>query len=697
MVHFLCQPTAPDPLLMSTVQAVTKTGAMLVWRPKSNVLRRYLIADADAAGDSEPAADADPEINAAADDARKTAAMLVSEWIAPAAITTSSLDASDEAIVVGLGDGSVFVMDIQLGCPRCVSRRHVSPKGRGVAVSAVAMYQQQFVVSGAVDGSVMVTDISQSDVSARALSVLASAVQANRSALRGQSRNRARTSPRGSTSASAAGESALLSGGPSANVSPSRAGSRAGASRLSSRSRGGTRAGRGGSSMWTSTLTPACSLVLAPSQDISAPVLAVRCMANVPIAVVSTADGPKGTSVKLYDLVNGDLMGYASPVPVAAANGGGGGGGGGRGTDELNDALWMLGSPRPLEWPPLEGFESLPPKDPRPAANAARNTVAANMGGALYLDRDTASRSLVVVCRDNIFALCNYQGEVLQASEEAVSATVPAVDPEDAAAVPADAEEETVAKPVKPTRPPMQFHRYACGDVLCELFPGIAACCDTGGAAGSAKDQERQAAAKRLFFMSTPDQRRNPNAQMNNLLLGPMGMHRNNNNIPTAGAGSSMASGVGSSVYGSESNLRGSRASNNNTRARSTRGSGTQAATSSRQITANNASRAKVSVASSSRAGGKLTSHAGSVGTLGSAGTMSSSVLPGGSGGRGIPSAIRGPRSNVLAPGGITAPRANDAPEVARSFAVMREMRRAHMDKQFNKRHEEFRIAATRH
>ena len=181
----------------------------------------------------------------------------------------------------------MFVLDIQLGCPRCVPRRHVSPKGQGVAISAVAMFQQQFVVSGAVDGSVMVTDISQSDISARALSVMSSALVASRSASRNRSRNRSRASPRGvsapgSAAAASAGGSALLSGqgGPSA----SRAGSRMRPTRWK-RQR-----------VDADTDTP-CNLLMAPSEDLSAPVLSIRCMLNVPIAVVCTGDGLKGTSV----------------------------------------------------------------------------------------------------------------------------------------------------------------------------------------------------------------------------------------------------------------------------------------------------------------------------------------------------------------------------------------------------------------
>ena len=641
MVHFTCLPTAPDPLSMPTVSSITKTCAVLVWRPKTNVLRRYLLPVVDSTIISEENSDNRGDVDSAAAvmaaDKQRAGDLFASEWIAPAAITSSCLDPSDETVVVGLSDGSVYVLDIRLGCPRCIPRRHISPKGRGVSVSAVSVFQQKFVISGAVDGSIMVTDVSSSDIFARALSVLTSEVQTRKSALRGRSR-----------------------GGNHSSDASTR------------------RSARGGQA-WTPELPPASKMLLSPSRDLSAPILAIRCMQTVPIAVVSTEDGSKATAVKLYDLANGLLMGYASPVPIASQKVGGIGGSGG-----LDNACWVLGSPRPVEWPPLEGFESLPPKDIRTAVTSARNSAAFNMGGALFLDRDALSRSMVAVCRDNIFALCNYQGKL---PEEPVIAApaVPEADPESNDTSEENPEEPEVAKPAKPAAQPLQFHRYVCGDLLCELFPGIAASCYAGGAAGSVKYKEREDSAKRLFIMSTPGQRCDPNAKLDNLLLGPMSMHRNNNNkhIVSTAAGST-ASGVGSSVYRSES-VR-SHGSKQTSRAKITRDSHLSG---SRQVAAG---ASRMSVTSISRNAGKLTSQ----GSVASTETLGSSLMRGGAA-KGIPSLIRGPRINEPMPEGISVPRAAGASEVARSFAMMRELKRASMEKHLSKRHQELRSAVTKY
>ena len=125
---------------------------------------------------------------------------------------------------------------------------------------------------------------------------------------------------------------------------------------------------------------------------------------------------------------------------------------------------------------------------------------------------------------ETIYLHCAIIRDLFRKNPQSPPTVLPDADPENPAAVASEADEGEVpeARPPKPAGRPLQFHRYACGDILCELFPGIAACCDSGGAAGSAKDQERQNAAKRLFIMSTPEQRSDPNAEMNNLLLGPM-------------------------------------------------------------------------------------------------------------------------------------------------------------------------------
>ena len=64
----------------------------------------------------------------------------------------------------------------------------------------------------------------------------------------------------------------------------------------------------------------------------------------------------------------------------------------------------------------------------------------------------------------------------------------------------------------RPSNLPLQFHRYACGDVLCELYPAIAACCPDGTT--SVVRKERQTNAKRLFVMAPPLERKNPNANL---------------------------------------------------------------------------------------------------------------------------------------------------------------------------------------
>ena len=50
-----------------------------------------------------------------------------------------------------------------------------------------------------------------------------------------------------------------------------------------------------------------------PSSDLSAPVLDIRCMATIPVAVVTCGDGGRDgletVTTKLYDLVSGEVMG----------------------------------------------------------------------------------------------------------------------------------------------------------------------------------------------------------------------------------------------------------------------------------------------------------------------------------------------------------------------------------------------------
>ena len=149
------------------------------------------------------------------------------------------------------------------------------------------------------------------------------------------------------------------------------------------------------------------------------------------------------------------------------------------------------------------------------------------MSGRLYLNVNCKSRMLYCLSGDDLFILCHYRGTSLTkkekdeivAKEAAAAATALVLKKEEARKiaeengdvegdVEGEKEEEDKNKDVvlKPTGPPLQFHRYSCGDLLCELYPAIAACCPDGTTYNVRK--ERQTNSKRLFVMSTPEQRK---------------------------------------------------------------------------------------------------------------------------------------------------------------------------------------------
>ena len=154
------------------------------------------------------------------------------------------------------------------------------------------------------------------------------------------------------------------------------------------------------------------------------------------------------------------------------------------------------------------------------------------MSGRLYLDVHCKSRMLYCLSGgDDLFVLCHYRGNKItnkeqekRAAKEAQVAAALFAKKEEARRKAeenggengggdgdVDGEEEEPEQnhdPVlKPTGPPLQFHRYSCGDLLCELYPAIAACCPDGTTLNAR--QERQTNSKRLFVMSTPEQRKN--------------------------------------------------------------------------------------------------------------------------------------------------------------------------------------------
>ena len=64
------------------------------------------------------------------------------------------------------------LLNFETGVPICIPRRHVSPKGKGVALTSVNMYQSQYLITGGMDGSIMCTDISNANLHSRHLEAM---------------------------------------------------------------------------------------------------------------------------------------------------------------------------------------------------------------------------------------------------------------------------------------------------------------------------------------------------------------------------------------------------------------------------------------------------------------------------------------------------------------------------------------------
>ena len=79
----------------------------------------------------------------------------------------------------------------------------------------------------------------------------------------------------------------------------------------------------------------------------------------------------------MYDLISGEVMGYASPVPVQNKSGPGGNSNDG-GKDPQ---LWYMGSPPPIEYPSMYGYEPIDTKEPRNEILASHNFTKSIMGG----------------------------------------------------------------------------------------------------------------------------------------------------------------------------------------------------------------------------------------------------------------------------------------------------------------------------
>ena len=388
---------------------------------------------------------------------------------------------------------------------------------------------------------------------------------------------------------------------------------------------------------------------------------------------------------------------YASPVPVQNKTPGS------TGQDGKDPQLWAMGGPPPTEWPTMYGYEPISDQDPRKEVQAAKNYVLGqSMGGRLSIDRACQSQMLYALDDDDLFVLCHYRGSVGPTSEE-----IEEIQRKEAAAAAAakkeeeekeeggdegekeDAEETPAIKtPERPKGPPLQFHRYSCGDLLCELYPAIAACCPDG--MSLAIRNERQNNAKRLFVMATPEQRRNPNANLGSLLLGPQDMH------PPPPTGSTVMGGIlpptaSSSHVGVGSQHRGGsglRAAESQglSRAASTRKGG------SRVGGRSTAQHSAMGMSSASR----MASAHGSISTLGSAApggsTVSTSLMAKG----GVPSITRGAvyRSKAGMFAGVRTSQGSAA--VARSFAAMREGKRERDTAKYKKRHQELREMSTK-
>jgi hypothetical protein len=232
-------------------------------------------------------------------------------------------------------------------------------------------------------------------------------------------------------------------------------------------------------------------------------------------------------------LSSGTVMGYASPTPVQANNNNNNNKG--NADDPPRDPLrWSMGAPPVLEWPARIGYEPVAAQDPRHEVSCGFNFTQQQMGGQLSVDRACQSQMLAALDGDDLFVLCHYRAgakakdtptEAEKKEEEEEKEGEGDGDGGEKGEEGEEGEDDVLSSaPPRPAGPPLQFTRYTCEDVLCELFPAIAACCPDGTT--SVVQQERQTNAKRLFVMSTMEQRQDPNAKLDALLLGPQDMVR---------------------------------------------------------------------------------------------------------------------------------------------------------------------------
>ena len=135
------------------------TTGLFVWWPGSNHLKRYYLDGKVVNGAKEIDNEEGDEIKQ-----KKNHKVLHSEWLFASAITATCIDVSCSIMVVGLADGSVIVWDVHTGRRRTQFRRHTGLVGNRAAVSALAVWGQRYVVSGAMDGSVQVNDMLNGDV-----------------------------------------------------------------------------------------------------------------------------------------------------------------------------------------------------------------------------------------------------------------------------------------------------------------------------------------------------------------------------------------------------------------------------------------------------------------------------------------------------------------------------------------------------
>ena len=288
-----------------------RIGNVIVFWPTTNVIRKYSLVRITAAAAEGTSVD---DGSADGEDDEKDARMeklrhntLCWEWFSPSAITTSAINDGHDCYAVGTRDGSCYVLMVADGAVRCSPRRHVSPKGKGVSLTSVSLYRTQYLITGGVDGSVMINDLNGADLVTTSLETMINGRAVVSQRLRRAKLRAEKEAKMKEMQNSMFGGASKMMGGPSmtsVRTSPSRA--------LSKRS-GGSRGGPAVS--WQANLPSTCVIRgRIPYEDLTAPVLDICCMKSIPVAVVSCGDGGKtGTetvTTKLYDLTSGEVMGY---------------------------------------------------------------------------------------------------------------------------------------------------------------------------------------------------------------------------------------------------------------------------------------------------------------------------------------------------------------------------------------------------